>query len=163
MGINYTVWPLDAQMKDWLTGEDVAFPDVPSRWPLGKEIRSALDRLSDISIRYNENGIGRIWQAGITEERDDGFWTYLNILEYQGPDNPNEPYFEKGHPELIVAIIRDLSLQCGPLAVVSDAGDPPVIVGQHEPFAVTVDRMVEVDTNSDRWLRLLGIAPGARD
>lgn len=163
MGINYTIWPLDAQFKEWLTDEDVPFPDACSRWPLGSEIQATLDRLEGISIRFNENGIGSIWQAEIAEEQEDGLWTLLNILEYQGLDRPNEPYFEKGSPELIIAIVRELSRRCGPLAVLSDAGGPPVIVGQHEPFASIVARLVDVEPRSDRWRRLLALAPGARD
>ncbi len=43
-------------------------------------------------------------------------------------DEPNEIVFERGWPELIVDIVIDISYHTGPLMIVADSGNHPVII-----------------------------------
>jgi len=81
-------------------------------------------------VEYNEEGTGSPWQAMITsvDDPESGWWTLLNITSRGEPDEPQEIWFEKGYPELIVEIVSRLTTQCGTLVVIPDTGCSPLII-----------------------------------
>lgn len=131
MGVLYIVTPPTDEVSDWLADTCVSLPDVvSSRSPLLSEIRHVLDSLEGYSVDYTDNGRGSCWHAMITstENPEDGRWTRMNITSLNGPSEPQEIWFEKGHPELIVQILCRLSSECGTLVVIPDTGCPPLVI-----------------------------------
>ena len=128
MGILWTVWPLDDQMRTWLDEQDIAFPDRPSRFPTGREIKEALTDFAG-SPDIRDNGVGGPYSAFLRRRTaEEEQWTLLQITEFTGDDEPQKLWFEKGHEQLIVDVLRKLTLACGPLTLIADVGDPPQII-----------------------------------
>jgi hypothetical protein len=128
MGVLWTVWPLDEQMTDWLSNQNIAFPDLASRFPTGREIRAVLS-VFPATVEIVENGIGGAFSATVYEgAAGDERWTVLQITHYTGDDEPQELWFEKGHESLIKDIMARLAMSCGPLTLIADVGDPPQII-----------------------------------
>jgi len=129
MGILWTVWPTTDEMKEWLTSEGVEYPAQVSRLPKGKEIKSVLESLDGYKVEIKENGVGNSWQAWIeSTSNPEEYWTLLNITEYSGDDEYQEPWFEKGHEILIKLILSKLSTYCGPLVIIPDTGGTPEVI-----------------------------------
>ena len=129
MGAMYSVYPLVAEIKPWLDEMSVEYPPSPEgRNPHLAEIQSALAQLEGYSIKDTTAEIGKTWQALIesTQGPEENGWALLNII--QVTDGPNEFYFEKGWPDLIVKITHLISSFSGPLVLICDAGDPPLVV-----------------------------------
>lgn len=129
MGILWTVWPLDDDMKSYLDEEGINHPEAPSRFPTGHEIKEALKNIEGYNISYYDNGVGQSWQASIESATNpEDSWTLLNVSEYSGDNEPQQLWFEKGDENLIKLILRSLSLNCGPLTLIADCGGPPQVI-----------------------------------
>jgi len=130
MGVFWTVWPLDEDVRRWLTEIQVPFPDQVSRFPVGGEIKRALTDLPGYQVEITDNGIGASWQALITSESgaDEGPWTLLNVSEYTGDELPQKLWFEKGWESLITTILERLVPACGPLVLIPDTGGTPTVI-----------------------------------
>jgi hypothetical protein len=129
MGVLYTVTPPTNEVAVWLEDLGVDLPrDDSSRLPLLGEVRAVLDSLDGFSIEYTDNGIGSEWQAMVTSLDDPvtGGWTILNITNRKEDSEPQEIWFEKGFPELIVEILVQISSRCGTLILIPDTGCPPL-------------------------------------
>ncbi|MGN6817239.1 MAG: hypothetical protein ACTHJR_01050 [Sphingomonas sp.] len=128
MGVLWTVWPLDEQMRTWLDEQGVAFPDKASRFPTGGEIKAMIAGFHG-TADVTDNGIGHPYSAFLTIGAvDSELWTLLQITSFTGDDEPQELWFEKGHEQLIIDILRKLTPASGPLALIADVGDPPQII-----------------------------------
>jgi len=163
MGILYTVWPLDSQMKEWLTSQGIAFPEGSSRWPTKQEIRNALGSLRGFKVRYTENGPNARWDATIESPDVEDLWTLLHANPEAASDSTTHIDFEKGEPGLIVAILRDLSSATGPLVLMADVGGPPLVVSRKYSFQSLMDAFYTVDEESDAWKQLILGAPGTTE
>ncbi len=133
MGVLWTVWPLDEQMKSWLDETGVSYPNLSSRWPKGSEIKTVVASLGNFDVKVNDNGIGATWQASIVakEGGDSGEWTLLNISKYSGDEEEQELWFEKGWESLITRILTQLTAYSGPLVLIADtSGEPTVIYNE---------------------------------
>jgi hypothetical protein len=129
MGILWTVWPTDDQMKEWLDSEGVEYPKSVSRFPKGIEVKEVLNNLEGYTVQIFDNGIGNTWQADIhSTAKPEEIWTLLNISEYSGDDEPQEIWFEKGHEELIKLVLKKISEICGPQVLIADAGGEPQVI-----------------------------------
>ena len=42
MGVLYMAWPVEAQMREWLTSQAIDAPTTDSRWPSKQETHAAL-------------------------------------------------------------------------------------------------------------------------
>jgi hypothetical protein len=130
VGILWTVWPLNDDMRKWLDEQDIAYPVGPSRFPTGAEIKLALAMLSNYDVKVTDNGPGAYWQASIVHKDGghNGPWTLLNISNYSGDDMQQELSFEKGWESLITEILQHLSVTCGPLVLIADTGGEPIVI-----------------------------------
>lgn len=130
MSAMYSLFPLTEEMMSWLDEQSIAYPkNAESRNPLLNEIRSALVLLGEsYKVKETKSSLGESWQAFIQDAHDpeNKGWAILNIISLT--DGPNEMYFEKGWPDLIVKITVNLSQLTGPLVLMCDAGDPPLVV-----------------------------------
>jgi hypothetical protein len=160
VGILYTVWPLDAEAREWLTSEGISFPDGPSRWPTRSELEKVLGELRGFSVDYTVNGASQRWDASVDDGDEDGNWTLLHA-EPQDDDSCTKVSFEKGEPTLIVAILRSLSADVGPLMLLPDVGCPPMVVSTSRSVQDIVADFCEIEEDSPKWQRLLQNAPGA--
>lgn len=125
----YSVYPLMAEVRPWLDEQSVSYPpDVEGRNPTLLEIRAALALLLGYSVKETTAEIGKFWQAFIesADSPETKGWAILNILDLA--EGPNEFYFEKGFPDLIVAITVLVANYTGPLLLICDAGDPPLVI-----------------------------------
>lgn len=131
MGVLWTVWPLDNETRRWLDEIEVPYPAKASRFPTGTEIKTALKELADHQVEITDNGKDGSWQALITHQcgADEHGWTLLNISEYAGDEQPQNLWFEKGWPSLIVSFLEHLTPRCGPLVLIPDTGEAPVVIG----------------------------------
>ncbi len=129
MGVLWTTYPLDDEMKEWLDSMEVGYPNSTSRFPTGAEIKDAIANLSGVKVRVTDNGIGGSWQAWIeSETAPEEFWTLLNITNYSGDEEQQEPWFEKGHEQLIKEVLVEICRRCGPLVLIPDTGDTPEVI-----------------------------------
>lgn len=129
MSAMYSLFPLAEEMKSWLDEQSIAYPlNTESRNPLLTEIQSAIAQLEDYKVEETPIEVGKHWQAFIQNKDDPEHkgWAILNIICLT--DGPNEMYFEKGWPDLIVKITVLLSRHTGPVVLICDAGDPPLVV-----------------------------------
>jgi hypothetical protein len=128
MGVLWTVWPLDQQMTDWLSSQNITFPKTASRFPTGREIREVLSAFPAV-VKIVENGTGAPFSATVYEgEGADERWTLLQITDYTGDDEPQALWFEKGHETLVKDVMSRLAVSCGPLVLIADVGDPPEVI-----------------------------------
>jgi hypothetical protein len=128
MGVMYSVFPVDDQVRRWLVDEGISAPNSNGRAPTPNEIKAALETLDDQAVSYN---IGHgVWQARIDDvtSPETGPWTLLNVSEFTDVDAPCRFYFEKGWPELIVKVAHRIARISGPVAIVPDTGCPPAVV-----------------------------------
>jgi hypothetical protein len=130
MGVLWTVWPLDNEMRQWLDETGVPYPAKASRFPTGAEIKAALDDLTEHQVEITDNGIGGSWQAFVTHKcgPDEHEWTLLNVSEFSGDEHPQKLWFEKGWPSLIVLILERLTPKSGPLVLIPDTGETPSVI-----------------------------------
>lgn len=131
MGVLYIVIPLTQDVAGWL--HESGTPrrmGSPSRGANLLEIRETLDSLEGFSVEINDGGIGGRWQAMITSIRspESGGWTLMNITKRGETEQPQEIWFEKGCPGLIVDIVCRLSARCGTLVVITDTGCAPLVI-----------------------------------
>lgn len=161
MGVLYMVWPVDEPMREWLASHAIDAPPSASRWPGKREIQAALKRLHGFQVRVTDNGPGARWDAFVEHAAAAGLWTLLEAKPRDGADDANEITFEKGNPALILALLRDLARVTGPLVLMSDAGDDPVVVEATVPFLQLVRRWCEVDEGALSWRLLVHSAAGA--
>jgi hypothetical protein len=136
MGVIWTVWPLDDDMINWLTSQNIEFPSDVSRFPTGLEIKRILSDPA-LCVIINENGNGKEFQA-LIEARDNAQhrWANLIISEYTGDEEPQKLYFEKGDETLIWNILKQLAAHSGPLVLIDDGGDPPQVITSDSEIAV---------------------------
>ena len=123
--------PPSQEVVDWLHESGIAVSvDTSSRGPNISEIRETLGSLEGFSVEYTDNGIGSPWQAMITSigDPDSCGWTLMDISSCAEPDQPQEIWFEKGHPELIVEILSRLSMLCGTFVLIPDTGCTPLVI-----------------------------------
>jgi len=130
MGIMWVVWPLDGDMTSYLDSQEIDYPEVPSRFPTGREIQEALQHLNGYDVEINDNGLSATWQAMITQSGEvaEPEWALLNISCHSGDDQPQKLIFEKGYEELIKKVLRLLVPRCGPLVLIDDAGGEPQVI-----------------------------------
>jgi len=130
MGILWTAWPLDDDMRSWLDDQEMAYPRTPSRFPTGAEIKAAISGLTAHSVEVNDSGLHAPWQALITQKDNevDPAWAVLTVSDYSGDELPQQLYFENGHESLIIDILQRLASSCGPLVLIDDAGGEPSVI-----------------------------------
>jgi hypothetical protein len=130
VGILWTVWPLDEGMREWLDEQCIAYPERPSRFPTGAEIKSVLAMLTSYDVEITDNGLEEHWQAFIVHKEggDSSPWTRLNVSNYSGDHLPQQLSFEKGWESLITEILQHLSVACGPLVLIADTGGEPTVI-----------------------------------
>ncbi|HKB04982.1 MAG TPA: hypothetical protein VKD90_22355 [Gemmataceae bacterium] len=129
MGVLYIVEPLDAEIREWLSEEGVALPR--GRNPTPAEIRAVCDALDGFRVKYIASTKKKFWQAVVEgrKGRDRERWTILNIEKWGGSeDRRYQILFDKGDPALILEIVRALTAPCGPLVVIPDTGDTPIVL-----------------------------------
>jgi hypothetical protein len=128
MGVLYSVYPLSPELYELLAERGVSFPrDAVGRAATPREIRMAASAAPGLIAECI--GGDDFDQVDIhSPNAEEGPWTLLNILKRSGDDDPADFYFEKGWPEAILAVLIPLSAMTGPLVLVADTGDTPVVV-----------------------------------
>ena len=146
MGVMWTVWPLDRDMRNYMASEGIEFPDLPSRFPTGRETRSAVAALSGYVVESREPKVGKSWQAIIrTEDWDEDRWAILEVSEYSGDCEEQKIRFEKGRLAVMFPLLQTLAKSTGPLLLIpDDAGEMFII--QHETIA-------EWGRGTGKWIR----------
>ena len=127
MGTIWVAMEINAEVAAWLRTIAFDVPSDPSRAPTGTELKAALGKLQDCSVTIRESGRNKPWRADI-HENDGDAWTVMVMRDYPGDDQPVSLTFEKGHEELIERILRLLTPVCGPLVLVADTGEPPILI-----------------------------------
>jgi hypothetical protein len=132
MGVIYSVFPVNNEVKEWLKRQDIQIPAEPfeSRNATPDEVVRALKSIDGITVDYTVPTIGGTWQADITSLPDPskGAWTLINMDNYEGNLVSREMWFEKGWPDLIILILKNVSSFTGPLMLLPDTGDRPLVV-----------------------------------
>ena len=133
MGVLYIVEPLDDEGREWMGSEGVALlrGHESGRNPTPAEIRAVCDALDGFRVDYNLSTKKKIWQADIEGFKgpNQNRGTLLDIDSWGGSEQERyQIMFEKGDPSLILRIVHGLSARCGPLVVIPDSGDPPIVV-----------------------------------
>ena len=129
MGVLYHVEPLDGEMTALLKEMGAAVPRAAGRGrnPTPAEVREACGALRGFTTRFNVKAKAR-WQA-IVEGAKGGEGTIVNVTKFSGAeDKPHAIWFEKGSPGVVLEIVKRLCAGCGPLVVLPDSGDVPVLV-----------------------------------
>lgn len=130
MATSYTVLSITNEALDWLKKKGVAYSasSQSSRYPSLNEIRNVLDDLKDCTTAYTIST--QTWQAVISDDKDR--WTSLVVLDYHGKEGEDDIshkfYFEKGWPNLMERILKELSRICGPFVLMSNADLEPTLI-----------------------------------
>jgi hypothetical protein len=132
MGVFYIVDPLDDEGRDWLGETGVALPRgrQDGRHPTPAEIRAVCDNLDGVRVDYNVSATKKVWQANVQAVKgpDLDRGTLLDVDKWGGSEQERQRIvFEKGDPSLILRIVHGLSAHCGPLAVIPDSGESPIV------------------------------------
>ena len=133
MGVFYIVDPLDDEGREWLGAVGVALPRrrQDGRHPTPAEVREVCDALAGYRTEYNVSAKKKVWQADVqgVKRADRHGGTLLDVDKWGGSEQKRQRIvFEKGDPSLVLRIVHGLSARCGPLVVVPDSGDSPVVV-----------------------------------
>jgi len=139
MGVLYTVLPLDDELATYLRDEGAHVPPRPktTRNPTLLEVRDVCDRLAGFRTEYFVSPDAKHWQASIEGAADPEQepWTLLNVSDFTGRENePQKIWFEKGWESLILRVLHRLAGPCGPLVLIPDTGEPPMVVSADTPF-----------------------------
>jgi hypothetical protein len=128
MGVLYSVEPLTVEAKNILTEAEISYPEgFLGRLATPREIRVATTGLEGFIVEFNAGD--DFDQVDIHSPNEaDGPWTLLNISSRKSTDEPAEFYFEKGWPEAIFPVLINLSKITGPWIVITDSGEPPLVV-----------------------------------
>ncbi len=127
MGELYVALPVDDEGREWLLSEGVQPPEEEGRLPTLRELGDALGCLENCELETV--GGGRSFSVEISNVLT-GAWTSVRVTEANGPDDPCEFYFSKGHPELVLTIVRKLAEVCGTYYVTTDTGASPVLINE---------------------------------
>ena len=86
MGVLYSAFPIENDVREWLTDEGLPTPENDGRAPTPNELKAALDTLEDEAVSYNISE--GVWQAQIEDATspETGPWTMINVLEFSGAD-----------------------------------------------------------------------------
>lgn len=126
MGVSWTIWPLDDEIRPVLDDMGIDYPDAPSRWPTGAELKATLAALSGFEIEAADNGPGGPFSA--TLYRDETHWALLQVSDFAGDHLAVQPCFEKGHEAVIRPFIARLAIACGPLVAIVNGEEFEVIL-----------------------------------
>jgi hypothetical protein len=144
MGVLYSVYPVDEKARVSLP--NLGVDDVPGdngRNPTPAEVRAVLSTLRGFKSSYTDRpAIGGLWQAMVEDAEDpgNGGWTLINVSHYPGESEPSELWFEKGWPDLILHIMVGLANTCGPLFILPDTGETPLVVRPKDDPAILYGR-----------------------
>jgi hypothetical protein len=130
MGVIYVVVPLTADVHEQLREVNVSFPSEQGRHPTLNEIREAVRRLPDISAKEHGPLPSGEWQVAVDQavEKNQHAGTLICAYDVTDPNTPCQLCFEKGSPQLIVAILHELSAATGPLVAFPDTEEAPAVV-----------------------------------
>ena len=139
MGVMYSVFPLQAELCEWLDEQGVAYPDVPSRNPTLDELKAVIAARPQWHAELSAQVMGKSWNALLTGIPQAGHepWCVLQIIALQPGEN--EFYFENGDPVMILDFLIGLCKFTGPLVLISDAGDLPLLVQAGDSAQVLFD------------------------
>jgi hypothetical protein len=133
MSVIYGVIPMLADRKDelaaWLRSLDVACPEGTGRYPSIQELRTVLDQLDGYTVRCSTGALGH-WYAEVSPaDRATSDGADIVVSNFSGNEaDPHEFYFVHSSRRVILLIVQRLASLCGPLMVVPDTGDLPVVV-----------------------------------
>lgn len=126
MGVSWTIWPLDDEMRPVLDDMGIDYPDAPSRWPTGSEVKETLAKMAGYEVETADNGPGGPFSASLY--RGETHWALLQVSDYAGDHLAVKPCFEKGHEDTIRPFIAKLAAACGPLVVIVNGEEFEVIL-----------------------------------
>lgn len=137
MGVLYNVFPLSPDIVEWLDANQIAHPQAigETRNPTPGELRKVLQSLTGIHIEYDVRleydlsaNIGTYGAFITTDDTGETPWTQVNVSDYAGEHQPHHIWFDKGWPSLILRILIKLTALTGPLLLVPDTRERPVVV-----------------------------------
>ena len=139
MGVMYSVFPLQAELCEWLDEQGVAYPDAPSRNPTLDELKAVIAARPQWHAEVSAEIMGKSWNALLTgvPEAEHEPWCVLQIIALQPGEN--EFYFENGDPVMILDFLIGLCKFTGSLVLISDAGDLPLLVQAGDSAQVLFD------------------------
>ena len=147
MGVTYVAVPVEGETLRWLEKLGVGIPgDLPNtRLPTFRELRGALDSPTgfDIEIQFGDEGVV-VALIEPAAEATKGQYTRINIFDFRGDDESCTPVFEKGSELLIIDILSRLANTTGPVALVPDTGERPLIVASGADSHATLREWVRV-------------------
>jgi hypothetical protein len=131
MSIDYGVNPLDPDNKDfrdWLHAEGVDFPDVKGRFPTLDELLDVLHTFNGLAVNVEKNEVILV-SLGDRENLEPGFALMLGHIT---PDGYYDFFFWQSGNQAITmaAILKKLSVFCGPLVLREGYGATPMLVTQ---------------------------------
>ena len=142
------VFPLDSKLAAYFRKSKTAVPKKlpPSRMPTPAELQRVAKAMPNVKPTMINKGalLGQI--ALSPRDAENGPWALLDILENTGDDEPCHFSFEKGWPNLIIAFLIRLTGATGPLVLVPDSGEMPLVV---EPTTRVEEAMRKWDERDD--------------
>lgn len=122
MGVSYLAYPLNrrnAEMVEQLP--DGVVPSNDHRNPTPKEMRRICESLEGHTVELYRSGFAYDLQVDNAADPRNGPWAFVHFHDYIGDeDTPLQFSFDKGHPEVILAILCRAAKLCGPFIFFDD-------------------------------------------
>ncbi len=130
MGVTFVVVPLSPTLHEYLDAEGAPYPSEAGRRPTLLEVRAAIARLPEVMASFDVPPPGGTWFATLeaAPSQPSGVWAVITAHPFGGEASEYDIAFERGAPELIVAVLHALSTVTGPLVLVPDTGEAPLVV-----------------------------------
>jgi hypothetical protein len=129
MSIDYGVHPLDPDNKDfrdWLQSEGVDFPDVKGRFPTLDELLDVLHTFNGLAVNVDKSDVISV---SLGDPEEPGFALMLGDISSDG-------YYDfffwgwRNQDITMAAILKKLSVFCGPLVLREQYGATPILITQ---------------------------------
>ena len=147
MSVTHVVVPLGPSLHDYLDAEGASYPSEVGRRPSLLEVRAAIAVLPDVTAAFDVPLPGGTWTATLETDpaQPSHDWAVITAHPFNDEASGYDIAFERGSPELIVSVIHALSSITGPLVLVPDSGEAPLVVSPHHTVPGLLSSWADAD------------------
>ena len=149
MSVTHVVVPLNPSLHDYLDAEGAAYPSEVGRRPSLLEVRAAIAVVPNVTAVFDVPLPGGTWTATLetAPSQPSHAWAVITAHPFNDEASGYDIAFERGSPELIVSVLHALSSITGPLVLVPDSGEAPLVVSQQQTVPALLSSWADADAD----------------